>query len=43
MARCEKPARPIFDQALRLGSTSSSPIQASQALHIGDDVKRYLD
>ncbi|CAO3694447.1 unnamed protein product [Umbelopsis ramanniana] len=39
MARCEKPARPIFDQALRLGSTSSSPIQASQALHIGDDVK----
>ncbi|KAI8583888.1 hypothetical protein K450DRAFT_220439 [Umbelopsis ramanniana AG] len=39
MARCEKPARQIFDQALRLGSKSSSPIQASQALHIGDDLK----
>ncbi|KAH8553086.1 HAD-like domain-containing protein [Umbelopsis sp. PMI_123] len=44
MARCEKPDRAIFDQALRLGSSkSSSPIQASQALHIGDDLKRdYL-
>jgi FMN phosphatase YigB (HAD superfamily) len=41
MARVEKPAKEIFDQALHLGSKgSSSIIQASQALHIGDDVKR---
>ncbi|GAB5589809.1 hypothetical protein Unana1_04709 [Umbelopsis nana] len=40
MARCEKPAREIFDQALQLGSKGSTAIQASQALHIGDDVKR---
>jgi FMN phosphatase YigB (HAD superfamily) len=39
MAGYEKPAKEVFDQALALGSKKQD-IKASQALHIGDDIKR---
>ncbi|KAG2184399.1 hypothetical protein INT43_000308 [Umbelopsis isabellina] len=38
MARYEKPAKEVFDQALALGSKKQD-LQASEALHIGDDIK----
>ncbi|CAM0142248.1 unnamed protein product [Umbelopsis sp. WA50703] len=38
MAGYEKPAKEVFDQALALGSKKQD-IKASQALHIGDDIK----
>lgn len=37
LAKCEKPSKAIYDQALKL---SGKGVRAEDALHVGDDVDK---